>query len=363
MTSGQKSSKTLPSAQPVAVETLAGAFHPHAIEVQEFSHYALVVDVRPLADFEEDHIPGAVQLTPPPLPVSGVREDGATAPIPAALATLAAKVKPDRAILLYCGRGGLDSLPLAKALRWHGWTVDVLPGGWINYRRWVEAGLEVLPRLLSFRVISSPLGGETARVLRALQNLGQQVVDVEQMAGWRRGALFGPTDIQASQAWFESRLLKILRGLDPRKSVWVGDVGQQLGSLALPRALHDAMATAPTASLQVELSERLRCWKEDEELLAKNPRDVVQFLERLSPRLPDDLLTMWGACGAARQLDVVLGSVLQDYLGTRDEDRNVAQPRALDSLPPLVVSAFTPTYLETALRTWLSALATLSTPR
>ena len=37
---------------PPEIESLAGAFHPHAIEVQDFSHYALVIDVRTPQEYE-----------------------------------------------------------------------------------------------------------------------------------------------------------------------------------------------------------------------------------------------------------------------------------------------------------------------
>src|SRR5471032_787087 len=153
MTSSQDSSNHALTPLPVSdVESLAGLFHPHAIEVQDFSYYALLIDVRSQSEFEEDHIPGAVRLSPEDLPhatESGARSS-AELPmdadvdtiLPAALATLVAPVKLDQAILVYCGHGGRDSMPIAKALRWRGWTVDVLPGGWINYRRWVQAGLE-----------------------------------------------------------------------------------------------------------------------------------------------------------------------------------------------------------------------------
>jgi rhodanese-related sulfurtransferase len=49
---------------PLRVESLGGAFHPHAIEVQDFSYYALIIDVRSPHEYEHDHIPGAVQFTP-----------------------------------------------------------------------------------------------------------------------------------------------------------------------------------------------------------------------------------------------------------------------------------------------------------
>ena len=157
--------------------------------VQDFSHYALVIDVRTREEYEDDHIPGAVQFSPAvvsqrPL-VTGqsdaqnralaAQDSAADAELPASLAALVAPLKLDQAILVYCGRGGLDSLPVARALRWRGWTVDVLPGGWINYRRWVQAGLEVLPRMATFRVVTTSLGSEADRVLNAMATVGHQV--------------------------------------------------------------------------------------------------------------------------------------------------------------------------------------------
>ena len=65
MTLGQESSDRARNPNPPArIECLAGAFHPHAIEVQDFSHYALVIDVRSREEYEGDHIPGAVQFSP-----------------------------------------------------------------------------------------------------------------------------------------------------------------------------------------------------------------------------------------------------------------------------------------------------------
>ena len=309
MTSGQESSNRGLSAAPYSeIESLAGVFHPHAIEVQDFSYYALVIDVRSQAEYDDDHIPGAVHLMPPdpeaeffapgiandPLPhAKAAEEESAAGGLPAPLAALVAPVKRDQAILLYCGRGGRDSQPLAKALRWRGWTVDVLPGGWINYRRWVQAGLEVLPRLVTFRVIASSLGSEVVRVLSALRELEHQVLDVEGLAGSRHGELAGSTHGQPSQAWFESQLLQAIREIDPRSPVWVGDSNQNAGSLTLPGALADAMAFAPVASLQVEPLERVRCWREDEPLLAQEPAAIIEAVAQAKEYF-DELASLAG---------------------------------------------------------------------
>jgi tRNA 2-selenouridine synthase len=349
-----------------AIESLAGAFHPHAIEVQDFSYYALVIDVRSREEFEDDHIPGAVRVelslsdterrqTPSDDPAAhaGVPSDNGPNDLPDALAEVVKPVKLDQAILIYCGSGGRVSLPLAQALRWRGWTVDVLPGGWINYRRWVQAGLDVLPRLVTFRVIASSLGSEAARVLRALREVGHQVLDVEGLAGRRRAALGAPSVSQPPQAWFESQLLQAFRGLDPRAPVWIGDLGARVGSLLLPAALTDALAFAPVAALQVDAAERVKRWQEDEPLLHAEPSEVIEVVAALSPRPSDHLLTQWRRLTARGVTDRLLSSVLTDFIDPAYAEG--AAERSIDrsSLPALVVDSLTANALLAAVRAWL----------
>jgi tRNA 2-selenouridine synthase len=240
-----------------AIESLAGVFHPHAIEIQDFPYYSLVIDLRSAREYADDHIPGAVRLDPTGWPAGPLTTGaGATlAPplavhepsmpeLPTPLAAAVAHVRLDQAILVYCGQGGAVSSVVAQALRWRGWTVDVLLGGWVNYRRWVLAGLEVLPRLVRFRVMACTLGSESSRILTALRSVGHQVLDLEALAGTRRFALTAHSQAQPAQAWFDSQLLQALRATDPTAPVWVADTGPKLGAIVLPGALNDALAIA-----------------------------------------------------------------------------------------------------------------------
>ena len=318
MTSRQDSSKT-GSIRPsiVDVESLAGLFHPHAIEVQEFSHYALILDVRSDAEFNDDHIPGAVRVAPE-IVRAGVDSDRLTAGVPAgegaparrvppALAALVESVRLDEAILVYCGRGGRDSLPLAKALRWAGWTVDVLPGGYANYRRWVLAGVETLPRCIDVRVVATALGSEAARVLAGLAAAGQQALDVASCARRRPGALTRAAG-QSTQALFESRLLHALRQFDPRRPVWVANSGRQLGLVSLPGALMDALPHAPTVTLTCPLAERLACWCEDEAVFQQPVDVIVTAVAVASP--PPDPQVVAACCGQSDRSNCSPGSFL-----------------------------------------------------
>jgi tRNA 2-selenouridine synthase len=359
MTSRQDSSKPV-STRPSStdVESLAGLFHPHAIEIQEFSYYALILDVRSSVEFDDDHIPGAMRLAPGGLRAAAERDDpAAVVPtrdgadsllVPSALASLVASVRLDQAILVYCGRGGRDSLPVAKALRWRGWTVDVLPGGWANYRRWVQAGLEALPRRVDFRVVRTALGSEAARVLAGLGCAGQQVLDVASSAGWRAGALT-PMATQPTQAIFESRLLHALRQFDPSRPVWVADTERQLGRVILPGALMDALAGAPTAALACPLAERLACWRDDEPVLKGSVEAVVEAVATASPTPEPQLIA---ACRGQTDGNQLLARVLVD----RDERARMRQGARAGNpsqMPALITNTLAADGLLEAIRAWL----------
>lgn len=363
MTSGQESSNRGAAGVPYPeIESLAGVFHPHAIEVQDFSYYALVIDVRPRAEYEDDHIPGAVHLDPPvPDGVAEQRmglsqDDEAARDLPEALAAVVEPVRLDQAILIYCGRGGRVSQPLARALRWRGWTVDVLPGGWINYRRWVQAGLEVLPRLVTFRVVACSLGSEAARVLRAFRDVGQQVLDVESLARWPRCALHASPASQPAQAWFESQLLDAIRGLDPRAPVWVGDLGPQVGALSVPGALTDALAIAPMTMLEVPISERVRCWREDEPLLNAEPAEVVNAVVAMASPPSPTLLNQLKRAASKGLGDLLLGRLLTACIDRAHSGDAGDRQHECHLLSPLRVESLASHPLTEAVRRWLRAV-------
>ena len=374
MTSGQESSdRARKPDQPTRVESLAGAFHPHAIEVQDFSHYALVIDVRTREEYDADHIPGAVQFTPAvvtqgpsvtgeadDLSRSLMAQDSAVAgELSAQLAHLVGALKLDQAILVYCGRGGLDSLPVARALRWRGWTVDVLPGGWINYRRWVQAGMEVLPRMVTFRVIDTALGCEADRVLAALANVGHQVLNVQALMARRRGSIMLRCTPQPSQAWFESLLVQQLRSFDPRRPVWVGDVDAQVGDLQLAGSIGDALVAAPAAKLEAPLDERIDSWIEDEPAWT-SPLAVIDALASSQPPPAGPLVERWKALALGGLVDLI-ASVLNDYIARCHAARLAQRTAKTQPIAPLVAESLKPDRLAVAVRAWQPITETAAT--
>lgn len=255
---------------PTQLASLDSLVHPHQIEVQEFDSYGLVIDARSTEAYQEDHIPGAVSV-----PVASQRLQVSKAggsslavsdvepSVPYALAGHLSGLPSGASVLVYCDRGGLDSLVWADPLKALGYRVDVLGGGWGNYRRWVDAGLEVLPRALTFRRLVAPPAGGLCRVIDRLAMLGEQILDLTALAGQR--LLPGLTligDTPPSQAAFETALISALRGLDPRRPVWARDAVNGLGEIALPPSLRDALQRSECLRLEVPPTARAQAWAE-----------------------------------------------------------------------------------------------------
>ncbi|MCP5272045.1 MAG: hypothetical protein H6932_12535 [Burkholderiaceae bacterium] len=216
--------------------------HPHQLEVQEFDAYALIVDLRSAADFARDHIPGAVSVPWHPVAVStgegtavlGVAEPGSD--LPRSLRVRLDALAPGDAVLLCCDRGGRDAAAMAQRLGAHGVMAHVLPGGWVNYARWVDVGLEVLTRVLNLVPLRGPTPAVIA-VMATLEREGVQAVDL--------GA--GQT---LSVGRSNSGLVNLLRRMDPQRPVWVG---LPEGDAGLPAVLHDALRRR--AALQLVVGE------------------------------------------------------------------------------------------------------------
>ena len=311
---------------PAATRTTTCLVHPHQLEVQDFASYALVIDARSPHEYAEDHIPGAVNLP--------VVDDGEFAEVGIrhktdrhaaylvgveySLRNIADQIKPlisrytpqDR-FLVYCFRGGKRSRLWADNLRTIGFEVDVLAGGWKNYRRWVRAGLEVLPRAFGWRVLCGPTGCGKTRVLHALRDAGEQVLELEGLAH-HRGSLLGdlPGDAQPTQKLFDSALLDEMRRLDLSRTVWVEAESKKIGNLQLPDALCEAMHRSPTVNIETPMAERVRLWREDYPHFAADPQAMVSRLEPLKPLVGKEMLAHWHALAADGRIDELFESVM-----------------------------------------------------
>jgi tRNA 2-selenouridine synthase len=328
---------------PASLASLGALVHPHQMEIQDFNLYALVIDARQPESFADDHIPGAVNVPAAPAGseqapmhsvAPGVAEPGPT--MPYALADRVKQLAPDELVLVYCDRGGLDSQVWARPLRAAGFRVDVLGGGWGNYRRWVDAGLTVLPRALRFRHLIAPPVSGLCRVLGVLAKQGQQVLDISEIAGQRLvPGLTLRCDSPPSQPAFETQLLERLRRFDPDLPVWVRIGPAPLDRLVLPPALCEAIERCESVRLEVPLAERARAWFERMQSMKTSLAALIEALGT-SPLPPSPAhMQQWDALGQAGHMLDALAGIIDGYIDPTNTVSDAVPPCRVVRLPSL----------------------------
>lgn len=292
--------RTTSTSMPTPLASFGPLVHPHQLEVQEFDSYGLVVDARSRAEYDEDHIPGAVHL-----PVDETASD--------ALKEHVQRLNPGETVLVYCSRGGLDSQVWAEPLRQLGFTVDVLGGGWPNYRRWVDAGLESLARSLTFKRLQGPPLGGVDQVMTAFEALGKQVLRLSELAG-QRGVpgLPWPGDVTPSQPAFESLLLNAMRCFDSGVEIWVGDCLLSLGGLVLPAPMRDALQRAGGVAVSTPLAERVRLFQAT--VQGSPTQTVMDGFSALKPKPSKAMMSLYRKLIAANQLGAALAAVIENHI-------------------------------------------------
>lgn len=288
-----------------------------------------IVDVRTPAEFEEDHVPGAINA-----PVLSNEERARVGTLHAQVSAFDARKlgaalisrnigtllerwqdKPrDFAPLVYCWRGGQRSRSFAHVLGEIGWRAMQLDGGYRAYRRHVVAQLGTLPSRFRYRVICGMTGAGKSRLLGALLAEGAQVLDLEGLAR-HRGSLLGdvPGAPQPSQKFFESELLHALGALDPGRPVFVESESRHIGRLQVPPPMIEAMRAASCIRLDVPLGERVTLLKDEYAHFVDDPTRLEAPLAALIPLHGRAVVDRWMGQAKRGEWDAFVRALLVEH--------------------------------------------------
>jgi tRNA 2-selenouridine synthase len=279
-------------------------------EIADF-HFDEIIDVRSPDEFLEDHISGALNLAvlddsersqvgtvyhqQSPFEARRLGAGLVSANIASQFSNHFHDKGKDYMPLVYCWRGGQRSNSLATVLSAVGWKAHLLSGGYKAYRKFISASLKsILDRGADFRVVAGLTGTGKTWLLKRLDEMGQQVIDLEGIASHRGSALGkDPARSQPSQKRFENILREKLVELDFSKPIYLESESSRVGCLQIPDGLWTQMKSAPVIELCVPLKARADYLLRAYTHFTERPELLLEQLEPIRTLRSREMFIQW----------------------------------------------------------------------
>ncbi len=265
-------------------------------EFLELSKHNPIIDVRSPGEFLRGHIPGAFNI---PLFTNEERAQIGTTykqigrepavllgldivgPKMSNLLKQCQKLNNSETFLIHCWRGGMRSESVSWLLNISGARSSVLSGGYKNYRRHI---LERFKAPLKLFLITGSTGSGKTEVLHKLQSLGEQVIDLEDLAV-HRGSVFGGMgkNNQPSTEQFQNSLFQALDALDPGKRIWLEDESIGIGDVQIPHPFWSQMVRSPSVRIELKKAKRIERLVNEYGLFSREQleQNIVKITKRL----------------------------------------------------------------------------------
>ncbi|MEZ0361335.1 MAG: tRNA 2-selenouridine(34) synthase MnmH [Hydrogenobacter sp.] len=275
------------------------------LEIEAHELYNLedkvLVDVRSPSEYNEFHIPGAINL-----PIFEDEEKKIIGFIYRTQGTQKAKdfgysiaqsklarifdsfrkLKDNhRYVIVYCWRGGMRSQELCKALSSAGIQVIRLKGGYRAYRQFILQDIQNRLRGVNFLVLTGKTGVGKSKILRLLKMEGLPVIDLEDLAQ-DRGSVFGKVGkkTKVSQKMFDALLYESLRGINCDYA-FIEDESRCVGNIHLPDVLWSKKEEGVFIELENSMENRVKNILEEYTKVEGWEEEVRQSLERIKKYL------------------------------------------------------------------------------
>jgi tRNA 2-selenouridine synthase len=298
--------------------------------IARLGEFDAVIDARSESEYAEDRLPGAVNW--PSLNDDERREVGTiykqVSPFEArkrGASLVAANISRhiQREVmdkdkgwrpLAYCWRGGQRSGSLALVLGQIGFRVHVVEGGYKAFRTAVLAQLPELSARLAYRVVCGPTGAGKTRLLHALAEAGQQVLDLEALASHRSSVLgVVPGQPQPTQKRFDTLVWEKLRSFDASRPVYVESESKKVGNVAVPEPLIEAMRASECIRVDLPLDERVALLLEDYDFFVKDPDFFCRRLDALTEIRGKAQVQAWHEAVRSGDVQTVVRELLEKH--------------------------------------------------
>ncbi|MGL5000971.1 MAG: tRNA 2-selenouridine(34) synthase MnmH [Cetobacterium sp.] len=252
-----------------------------------------LIDVRTPKEFEEEGIPGAINI---PLLLDDERIDVGTAykqvsPEKAKELGIEAISKrlPDifrevqkRAkgrIVFYCARGGMRSGSMSALFAALGYTTWKLDGGYRAYRQYILQETHTYNKGIKYFILHGKTGIGKTKILNALERKGYSVLDLEKMAD-HKGSFFGGVceSREQSQKRFDSLLFDFLYKKKPDYVIAESE-SKRIGNIYVNEDVFKSLGEGTHISLETTTKHRVSIINED--YAGATVEELQQCLDRV----------------------------------------------------------------------------------
>ncbi|MFA8298854.1 MAG: tRNA 2-selenouridine(34) synthase MnmH [Hyphomicrobiales bacterium] len=258
-----------------------------------------IIDVRSPLEFEQGHIPGALNI---PLFSNEEREIvgttykqvGKMKAIEQGLdftgnkmkdiAIRGLKVSKRKSLLVHCWRGGMRSNSMAWLWNIMGVKCYLLEGGYKSYRNQLLQDFKSLDNL---HILQGATGSGKTYIIHELERQGEQVIDLEKIAN-HKGSAFGELGErpQPTTQQFQNNLHTKLKSLDLDKRIWVEGESRTIGKVYLPETLWEKMNTSKVVEVNIPQEKRIQHLVKD--YGKYNNEDLIKSVEKIQKRFGFD---------------------------------------------------------------------------
>ncbi len=313
-----------------------------ADEFWQASRDGLLLDVRAPSEFEQGHIPGAVNL---PLFDDDQRAEVGTiyknsgkddavlrglAIVGPRMAHLAKTAKSlaggkKRRVYVHCWRGGMRSRSMHWLLETAGLQPKILSGGYKSFREMAQTSFA---QAWPVKVVSGLTGAGKTRILQSLADHGESMIDLEGLAN-HRGSAFGAIGQAAppSTEQFENMLFAELDRLKDTSRIWIEDEGNRIGTVVVPPPFVNLLKKSTAIFLDMKPTGRVANLMSDYGDLS--PERLVESVQAIRKRLGFDLAQQAKEAIESGQIQTAIEIVLAYY------DRTYSHAAAKFPRPPM----------------------------